>query len=71
MRQYPCNCQLIDNLKYACRQKGVSFSVRYCEVDDSWYVGIDSIAPSENYMSKSYGLLESAVHMAMKHMATL
>lgn len=44
---------ILDDLQIASQHSSVSFSINYCESDDSWYGSIHSIAPAENWIGKN------------------
>jgi hypothetical protein len=53
----------------AAKLMQVSYSMHYCDVDDSWYFSVSSIAPSENWIGKNYSF-DTAVDCVLEHLLT-
>lgn len=47
------NWSFLDVVLDAAELAGVSFSIHYCESDNSWYGAVSSAAPSEETVTKS------------------
>jgi hypothetical protein len=67
----PENIELLNRLHATCRKVGVGYTTVYEECADTWYITIDSPAPSENFVGKSRGLLENALTDAIEFVEKL
>lgn len=48
------NWQRLQDVHDAARAATVNYSMRYCEVDDSWSFSVTSAAPSEEWTGKGH-----------------
>lgn len=62
---------LLSRLYYACRKQEVSFHLAYNEHDDTWYVSIDSPAPSERFITKDLHSMRDVIEAGVKWAETL
>lgn len=61
----------LNQLHELARNKEVGYEIIYEESPDTFYVTIRSAAPAECITTKSYGLLENALDVAIKHLESL
>lgn len=59
---------IIKELHKLCVSKEVGFTLVFEEGTPTWYVTIDSPAPTERFVSKSRPTIRSAVEDAIEHL---
>lgn len=53
MYSYSEDWQRLGELRDLARTHSCSFSINYCEADNSWYSEVRSSAPAENFTSRN------------------
>ena len=66
----PIQIEMFEDLIFMARMCAVSFSLHYCESNDSWYVEVSSIAPVEEYIGRNKSL-SGALADAQEHLSQL
>lgn len=69
--QWVLYCEKLRELAELAGAAQVSFSIHFNEGAGTWWIAIESSAPSENCITKDYGDMENALDMAIAHLKPL
>ena len=61
----------LNALHAKCASAQVSYAIVWNEHDDTYYVSIDSVAPSERFVSRNYSRLPMCIDVALIHLENL
>ena len=64
----PGNLPMLKDFHERCAKAQVSYAISWNEHDDTYYVSINSAAPTERYVSKDYTNVADCIDGAIAHL---